>query len=99
MALGYFPRKIIKKIESKETLTSCLIPCLLVVNTRQLDFLVTAVVVVHLGIIVARPLNGPFYSVDFDRIFPMIIPVRLYLRKILFVLTGLFWHLNSLVFP
>ena len=99
MALGYFPRKIIKKIESKETVTSCLIPCLLVVNTRQLDVLVTAVVVVHLGIIVTRPLNGPFYSVDFDRIFPMIIPVRLYLRKILFVLTGLFWHRNSLVFP
>ena len=99
MALGYFPRKIIKKVESKETLTSCLIPWLLVVNTRQLDVLVTAVVVVRLGIKVTRPLNGPFYFVNFDIIFPMIIPVRLYLRKILFVLTGSFWDLNSLVFP
>ena len=69
MALGYFPTKIIKKVESKETLTSCLIPCLLVVNTRQLDVLVTAVVVVRLGIKVTRPLNGPFYFVDFDIIF------------------------------
>ena len=69
VALGYFPRKIIKKVESKETLTSCLIPCLLVVNTRQLDVLVTAVVVVRLGIKVTRPLNGPFYFVDFDIIF------------------------------
>ena len=56
-------------MESKETLTSCLIPCLLVVNTRQLDVLVTAVVVVCLGIKVTRPLNGPFYFVDFDIIF------------------------------
>ena len=56
-------------MESKETLTSCLIPCLRVVNTRQLDVLVTAVVVVRLGIKVTRPLNGPFYFVDFDIIF------------------------------
>ena len=46
-----------------------MIPCLLVVNTRQLDFLVTAIVVVRLGIKVTRPLNGPFYFVDFDIIF------------------------------
>ena len=56
-------------MESKEILTSCLIPCLLVVNTRQLDVLVRAVVVVCLGIKVTRPLNGPFYFVDFDIIF------------------------------
>ena len=56
-------------MESKEILTCCLIPCLLVVNTRQLDFLVTAVVVVHLGIKVTRPLNGTFYFADFDIIF------------------------------
>ena len=56
-------------MESKETLTSCLIPCLLVVNTRQLDVLVAAVVVVRLGIKVTRPLKGPFYFVDFDIIF------------------------------
>ena len=101
MALGYFPRKIIKKVESKETLTSCLIPCLLVVNTRQLDVLVTAVVVVRLGIKVTRPLNGPFYFVDFDIIFSHdnTSKVVLILRKILFVLTGSFWDLNSLVFP
>ena len=46
-----------------------MIPCLRVVNTRQLDVLVTAVVVVRLGIKVTRPLNGPFYFVDFDMIF------------------------------
>ena len=65
---------------------------LLVVNTRQLDFLVTALVVVHLGIRVTRPLNGPFYFVDFDITFSHDdnVPVGLYLRKILFVLTGIF---------
>ena len=90
MTLGYFHGKIIKKIESKEILTSCLIPRLLVINTRQLDFLVTALVVVHLGIKLRRPLNGPFYFVDFDISFShdSNVPVGLYLRKILFVLTG-----------
>ena len=42
-----------------------------------------------------------FYFVDFDIIFSHDnnVPVRLYLRNILCVLTGAFWHLNSLVFP
>ena len=41
MAPGYFHRKIEEKIEPKE-ISSCLIPRLLVVFTRQLKILVTA---------------------------------------------------------
>ena len=37
---GYFYRKVEKKIEPKQ-IPNCLIPCLLVVFTRQIEILVT----------------------------------------------------------